>query len=321
MISAFCPGHVSCVFQPVSSYDLMGTGSRGIGIRLSLGARASVEARDDGDVNIWLDGSKSVAHVTRKAVMDLAPGRGFDIRIDNDLPVSQGFGMSAAGAIAASLCVAEATGQTRSRAFAAAHAAEVMCGGGLGDVAAIVGGRDVPVRTVAGLPPHGAVVNAGFRFPTLTLAVLGPKLETDSVIGDEAVMRAVHGAAAAAMEGFMSDMTKGGLFAASNRFSAESGLESPAMRRTVQALNARGYGAGMCMLGNSIFTDAPKEEVWAVLGRGLARTFSCSSSSREAMLSRKGRRSPSRDLLMNLGGGKIRSGRARRRAPDRDRRK
>ncbi len=291
MISAFCPGHVSCVFQPVSSYDLMSTGSRGIGIRLSLGARASAEERGDGEVNIWLDGSRSIANVTRKAVMDLAPGRGFDIRIDNDLPVSQGFGMSAAGAIAASLCVAEITGQSRSRAFAAAHAAENWYGVGGGDVAAFGGGWDGPVRSVAGLPPHGAVVAAGFRFPALTLAVLGPKMETDSVIGDEARMAAVRDAAVAAMDSFMSDMTRDGLFEASNRFSAESGLESPAMRRTIQALNAKGYGAGMCMLGNSVFTDAPEEAVWAVLGRGRAKTFACSSSSREAMLSRKGGRS------------------------------
>lgn len=76
MVRAFCPGHVSCVFQPVSSYDIMCMGSRGFGIRLSLGANAEVTPREDDTVNIWLDGSQSVAPVTRMAVEDLASGRG-----------------------------------------------------------------------------------------------------------------------------------------------------------------------------------------------------------------------------------------------------
>ncbi|MDO5853394.1 MAG: pantothenate kinase [Thermoplasmata archaeon] len=287
MIGAFCPGHVSCIFQPVSSYDVMSTGSRGVGIRLSIGARATVEERDDGAVNIWLDGVQSIAHITRKAAEDLAPGRGFDIRIENALPVSQGFGMSAAGAIAASLCIAEITGQSRTRAFAAAHAAEVMGGGGLGDVSAIVAGRDVPIRTVAGFPPHGTVVNAGFRFPRLTLVVLGQQLETDSVLGDSRRLAAIREASAAAMDDFEASPTYQNLFEASNRFSSESGLESPAIRRVIESLNAKGFNAGMCMLGNSVFTDAPEEAVWALLGRGRVRTYACASGSKEIIITRR----------------------------------
>ena len=153
----------------------MSTGSRGVGIRLSLGARAEVVPRDDGEVIVTLDGEVSDAPVTRAVASIMAPGTGFDISIDNDLPVSQGFGMSAAGAIAAGLAIADVAGMSRSEAFAAAHVAEVRCGGGLGDVSAIVGGRDVPIRTVAGLPPHGAVRNAGFKIPRITLAVGGTR--------------------------------------------------------------------------------------------------------------------------------------------------
>ncbi len=286
MTSAFCPGHVSCIFQPVSSYDIMCTGSRGVGIRLSLGSRATVEPRDDGQVNIWLDGQQAIAHITRMAAERLAPGKGFDIRIENDLPVSQGFGMSASGALAAALCIAEMTGQSRTAAFSAAHAAEVNGGGGLGDVAAIVAGRDVPVRTVAGFPPHGKVVNAGFAFPTLTLAVLGPLLETDSVLGDSRMVEAIRKASAESLEGFLDDPTPENLFEMSNKFSSESDLESPAIRKTIESLKSKGYGAGMCMLGNSVFTDAPEEVLWAIFGRGRVRTYACSSSSREITISR-----------------------------------
>lgn len=286
MASAFCPGHVSCIFQPITSYDAMCSGSRGVGIRLNLGSRATVEPRDDHTVNIWLDGQQSIAHITRMAAEELAPGMGLDIRIENDLPVSQGFGMSASGAIAASLCIAEMTGQSRTRAFEAAHAAEVKGGGGLGDVSAIVAGRDVPVRTVAGFPPHGTVVSADFSFKHLTLIVLGPKMETDSILGDSRRLCAIREASVAAMNGFLEDPTYDNLFEMSNRFSSDSGLESPAIRRVISGLNSKGFRAGMCMLGNSIYTDAPEEVVWALLGRGHARTFSCSSSPKEIIINR-----------------------------------
>lgn len=286
MVRAFCPGHVSCVFQPVSSYDIMSMGSRGFGIRLSLGAEADVQPRDDGVVNIWLDGVQSVAPVTRMAAEDLAPGQGLDIRIDNQLPVGQGFGMSAAGAIAASLCIATMTGQSRTRAFNAAHAAEVRCGGGLGDVSAIVAGGHIPIRVLPGMPPFGQVVSAPFRLPDLTLAVIGPVLNTDSVLNDSRRVDVVRRASAECIDAFIADQTPDSLYAESVRFSSDSGLESPAMRRAIVGLRDRGYRAGMCMLGNSLFTEAPEEAVWAALGRGHARTYRCSSSSREIVVRR-----------------------------------
>ena len=286
MTSAFCPGHVSCVFQPVDSYDAMSTGSRGIGIRLNKGATATVSVRDDPVVNIYLDGVMETAHITRMVAQSLAPGVGFDIRIENDLPVSQGFGMSAAGAVATGICIADITGQTRSDAFAAAHMAEVTGGGGLGDVAAIVSGGDIPVRTVAGLPPFGRVENAGFSMDSLTLAVIGGELRTDTVLGDPVALKRVRDAAVDAMESFQADPSYENLFAVSNAFSSDSGLESPAVRRGIERLKDRGHRAGMCMLGNSIFTDAPERDVWAVFGRGHVRTYRCASSRKEIVIRR-----------------------------------
>lgn len=286
MTSAFCPGHVSCVFQPVDSFDAMSTGSRGIGIRLNKGATATVTPRDDSVVNIRIDGVVEAAHITRMVAQILAPGSGFEIGIRNDLPVSQGFGMSAAGATATAICIADMTGQSRADAFAAAHAAEVNGGGGLGDVAAIVAGGDVPVRTVAGMPPFGRVDSADIKMERLTLAVIGGELRTDSVLGDPVALKRVREAASTAMDAFLAEPTYDNLFAVSNGFSSESGLESPAVRRGIERLKSRGYHAGMCMLGNSLFTDAPEGEVWALFGRGHVRTYRCSSSRKEIVIRR-----------------------------------
>ncbi|MBQ8179808.1 MAG: pantothenate kinase [Candidatus Methanomethylophilaceae archaeon] len=286
-VSSFCPGHVSCVFQPLSSHMPLGSGSRGLGIRLSLGSRATVTERSDDVVDIRIDGHSSSAHITRMTVQTLAPGRGFDIEIENDLPMSQGFGTSASGAIAAGVCVADIVGASRTEAFEAAHIAEVMGGGGLGDVAAIVAGGEVPVRTRAGFPPRGLVENPRVSPGRLTLAVLGPMIKTDSVIGSPDMVKRIRDVGEAALERFLGDPTLDNLYTVSNMFSTGAELESPAVRRAIEKLCSRGYRAGMCMLGNSIFTDAPLDEVRSMLGRGNVRAFGCESSSREIRITRR----------------------------------
>ena len=53
--------------------------------------------------------------------------------------------------------------------------------------------------------------------------------------------------------------TIGSLFDASNHFSESIGLESPRMREIMGWIRSNGYHVGMCMLGNSMFSDAPYE--------------------------------------------------------------
>lgn len=287
-VSAFCPGHISCIFQPVPSMNPVLAGSRGVGIRLNLGSHVSVDERDDGDVRIVLDGEPASAHITREAVRAIAPDRGFDIRIDNDLPMGQGFGTSASGALAASICVADIVGVPRVKALEAAHVAEVTGGGGLGDVTAIVSGGDVPIRMRAGFPPFGSVSTSGIRFSSLTVAVLGPKVPTGSVLGSPGMMARIHDASESSMEEFLSNQDADGLFRASNMFSSGAGLEGPGVSNALSKLKGRGYRAGMCMLGNSVFTDAPVDAVLSAFGRANIRAFCCSSSSSEIRITRRG---------------------------------
>ena len=103
MTKAFCPGHITCFFHPVRTNDVLTTGSRGVGIRISRGATVTLEERSDARVEIVMDGVSSEAKVTRKVLELIRPGEGFDVTIENGLPVSQGFGMSAAGAIAVAI--------------------------------------------------------------------------------------------------------------------------------------------------------------------------------------------------------------------------
>ena len=287
MSSCFCPGHVSCVFQPFTSLNPLATGSRGFGIRLSLGAHCDVSVRDDPKTVISVDGVESDAPITRLAVEALSGGRGFDVSITNDLPVSQGFGMSAAGALSAAMCVANETGHSISDAVHAAHIAEIKGGGGLGDVAAIAAGRDIPVRIVPGIPPYGRVENTRGRMDGICLAVLGPKIVTSDILSNPNKVIRIRSAADNAISRFMSERTLDSLYREANVFSRESGLESDAVEDALGKLHARGYRAGMCMLGNSIFTDAPVNVVRAMLDLDASDVFSCNSYCDDLQVTRK----------------------------------
>ncbi|MBR4226844.1 MAG: pantothenate kinase [Candidatus Methanomethylophilaceae archaeon] len=286
MTRAFCPGHVSCIFQPSRSPEIASTGSCGVGIRLGLGAHAKVLPRS-GRTAVCIDGAPSEAPVTRLAAEILAPGKGFLIEIENDIPVSQGFGMSAAGAVAAALCIADIEGRSREEAMMAAHEADIRGGGGMGDVAAIAGDVPVPVRRTPGMPPFGIVEDAGIELGRTSFIVLGPKMATGPVLSDPERFEAIRRAAASAMEGFLADPSPDSLYRFSNEFSERAGVEGPDVASAIAALRSRGHRAGMCMLGNSVFTDAPLFEARRILGRR-ACGFSCAPSGESARVIRTG---------------------------------
>ena len=277
MTYRFCPGHVSCVFQPFPSSDPVKAGSRGFGIRLSLGAHCTAEPRSDGKVRIIIDGEECQAPVTRHAILSLTRDRGFDIHIRNDLPVSQGFGMSAAGALSAALCVCDILGLSEHDAVLAAHSADVSCGGGLGDVVAIAECCDIPIRALPGVPPYGRMDGLDHHIDNMILAVLGQKMVTGSVLSDPIRMERIREVSEDAMDAFLEARTVDSLYEQSNIFSFHSGLESGQVCDALDILHSEGYRAGMCMLGNSIFTDAPGHVVRDLLGLDESNVFVCSS--------------------------------------------
>ena len=257
----FVPGHISCVFRPVRSEDVLRTGSLGFGIRTSLGCNAIVETRDDEKVRIFLNGAESDAPVTRLAIESMDIGKGFDIRLEHGLPLEQGFGASASGTFAAALCAASLSGMDRFEAVKAAHKAECTLGGGLGDLAAINSGYGVPIRDAAGVQGiSGRTSDSNLSFPELTLIVFKEPLRTESVLSDEKEMKKIVEAGDVAMGRFSSERTIPGLFSAANEFSEYIGLESDEIKDALRAIKQEGSHAGMCMLGNSIYSDIPIEK-------------------------------------------------------------
>lgn len=272
---AFCPGHVTGFFEIRRSKDLLSTGSRGAGLCLSLGATSEVTLEDAPrrSIRVTLDGGRSDAPVTRDAVSRVLRGRRASVTVTtaHGLPVGQGFGMSAAGALSATIALASLLGEGRRRAFEAAHEAEIVQGGGLGDISAIYKGG-ITIRERPGLPPAGKVRRIDGA-PEVVLCVVGRPIRTKSVLSDPAKARAINLTGGRTVDELLERPSIGRLMELSAAFAVESGLATRKISRAVRAVSAHG-AASMSMLGNSVFAIGDADALEGVLA-GFGKTYRC----------------------------------------------
>lgn len=276
--SAFCPGHVTAFFEPVENVDPFKKGSRGAGLCLTLGVKTRVKARlgRRQNVRVYLNRQEVTAGTTKWAVERAIGGAAFEAIVQSDvqLPVSQGFGMSAAGALSAVLAVNDACdlGLSPLRCVAIAHAAEIEAKTGLGDVVpASLGGMDM--RLEPGAPPH-AVVRRLPADAELLLAVLGPPISTRDVLADPAKMKRIAEAGPRCVQEFAKAPALNELFRLGKQFSLETGLAVGKVRDAIEA--AAPYGqCSMTMLGNSVFAVGQIEPLDALFKGMGAQRYRC----------------------------------------------
>ena len=187
-------GHITLLFSIHDDALLpRNQGSRGAGLCLEKGVRVTIEEtgrseviekgqemagwsqdileiKSKGEVIVEInafDSNKNVAHAMYIDLIDelrqarLLPfDTNYSISVDIELPLSQGFGMSAAGLCALALACFELSQKgTEPQYFRAAHHIERRYSGGLGDVLGLyVGG--VEIRTHPGSPPSPGVARS-----------------------------------------------------------------------------------------------------------------------------------------------------------------
>ncbi len=251
---AFAPGHVTGLFAPeTGARDPRARGSRGAGIVLELGAialarfvpgrRRRVDVRDE-------DGT-SLPISTNVAQRLAPPGPGtLTVRISHALPVGQGFGMSAAGATSTALAVARISGRPVGDAVQVAHLADLYGGGGLGGVAAILGGG-LEVRSRAGIPPFGRVVHRSLR-GSLFVGVVGGPIPSPGILRDPQTLARIR-SARSEVEGLLGRPSAREFFERSERFTDRVGLAPPTLRRTLAGIRRCDAWAAQAMFGRSFF--------------------------------------------------------------------
>lgn len=252
---AFAPGHISAFFEPVYSKQGMDRcGSRGAGIALSLGAvsRVMVTPASQRTISVHVNGKPSSAAVTKLALNYLIGDTSIGITVNTvvDLPISQGFGMSAAGALSAALALSDLLNLPREDAVKAAHYAEITSHTGLGDVVASSFGG-IEIRRKAGLPPWGMLEHIPGKYE-IVLCVIGKKIETKKILTDTTKLNKIVSYGRYCTKKLLQKPTLEFLLTLGLEFTKKIGIADKKTLQVVNSANRRGM-ASMCMLGNSVF--------------------------------------------------------------------
>jgi pantoate kinase len=274
--SAFCPGHVTAFFEicDQSENPLM-RGSRGAGMNLTLGAlsKVAVEKGQSRSISVRIDGKESRAETTVFALSRILGDIDADVQVDTklDLPVEQGFGMSAAGALSASLALCSILGISQEKAFEAAHLAEVEKKTGLGDIAGIQAGG-VEIRLRPGILPYGRAERIEAT-SEVVLAVVGLPIKTPDILSDPVKRKKISDAGKRCTDEFDAGRSLEQLFALGVEFTEDAELSS---KEALDALVfADSYGmAAMAMLGNSLFCIGDTSELIDGL-KSFGQVFKC----------------------------------------------
>lgn len=268
MTRGFCPGHVTGFFAiHDQAPDVMDRGSRGAGVSLSRGVESTVSVKRGSEgVHVTLDGHPTQPLTTMSAVNRVLRGERFAVRVESEvqLPVSQGFGMSAAGALSSALALAKELGRDPQEALEAAHAAEIENRTGLGDVAgAWTGGLEVRVRS--GCPPRGDVrpLERPVHEPAVVLCIVEGPLETKRVLVDLEARNRINEAGERLVERLLASPTAATMMALSKKFAFDTGLTTARLREAITAAEAVAP-ASQAMLGNSVFALCPPDRTHAM---------------------------------------------------------
>jgi pantoate kinase len=265
--SAFAPGHISGFFQPFyHSKDINRTGSKGAGINISLGAisQVSIENSVNKNFDVYINGKKFDTTVVHFALNQLLGNTSLKLSVKTklQLPIGQGFGMSGASALSATLACAKIVGLSSIDALKASHFAEIKLGSGLGDVMGSNFGG-VEIRRSPGLPPWGLIEHIPGNFEVV-LCVIGKVMNTKNILSDKTKIDKIIDYGNYCTKKLLENPSIENFFYLSRVFAKKTTL---ANKKILDAINAvADYGnASMCMLGNSVFAVGETLKISSIL--------------------------------------------------------
>lgn len=286
---AFAPGHVTGFFRPeLAARDPRGRGSTGAGIVLDRGVVATARWWPDGPDRLRLRSRPKVPlPISRSVATRLRAGHGgsLEVSLEHALPVGQGLGMSAAGAVATGLAVAEALGASASRAWQWAHLVELERLGGLGGVSAI-GAGGLELRDRPGIPPWGSVRHRPCR-AELALVPCGAPLPSPGILSDRPRTDRLRRLGSAALRRYRSSPGLRRFLEESERFTDGAGLLPARGRALADRLRSPEIAVVQAMFGRMILL-APRAGGALDLPEGLpARTMRVRAGDHGARLERE----------------------------------
>ena len=255
--AAFAPGNVSGVFKIVRNDDPRTMHSLGMGFTVSHGVTAMVSESPTTEVAF---NGEAFDFPTVRHVVEALASRPAKVVLESPLPLSGGFGLSGASALATAFAIDAAfeLGLDERTLGMAAHVAEVQNLTGLGDVCGQFRGG-----CLAKLVPGDPLASVALPVPEQPVfyRYFSP-IRTRDIIGNPEHAARINAAADAALADLeqLADQripAFGEYVAVAKRFSIASGLLRHAdVRRVIADVEAAGGAASMIMLGNAVFSTA-----------------------------------------------------------------
>ncbi len=263
--AAFCPAHITGFFKPEvgGGRPAEERGSTGAGFSVGLGvattaraSRAAGKGRASVTASGYAPGDAAVSEWVASEFLGRPEGEGMLLEVHHAItaPVGYGLGCSGAAALSAAMALNEALGAGLSgeEAGRVAHAAELECGTGLGDVlAAYHGGLEV--RTVPGAPGTGRVERMGNGASEALLACFAP-------VSTKGFMARRLGEVNGLGGRMLGELAAGGgarrFQEMSMEFARHLGVVTPRMGALAADLRAAGLGCGVALFGETVFSLA-----------------------------------------------------------------
>ncbi len=242
--TAFAPGSVTTVFVPQD-----GDASLGVSFATADGVTATVEPASA--PTVVLDGRRAEVEPVSGVLRRLgAPAA--TVRLDTDLPIGCGFGVSGAATLSTALAANAQfrLNQSREDLLEAAHRAEVAAGTGLGDV--FIQDRGGLVWNV------GEGLRHAERTARIEYASFG-EMATAEVLGDAAAMERVGKAGRQALSALDLPGSLVTLFDVSWAFADHTALATERVTETVRRVQEAGGAATMAMIGETVVAAGAKD--------------------------------------------------------------
>ena len=258
--TAFAPGNVSGVFKIVRDDDPRRMHSLGMGFTVAQGVTATVTEAAATEVAF---NGEVFDFPTVRHVVEALTSRPVGVTLESPLPLSGGFGLSGASALATAyaLDTGLGLGLDENAIGMTAHVAEVTNLTGLGDVCGQLRGGCL-AKTVPGDPLAAVALPVAER--AVYYRYFSP-IRTREIIGDPGHAARINAAADGALAK-IGELAGAGVSAfdtyvsIAKRFSIESGLlRHPEVRRIIEEVEADGGAASMIMLGNAVFATTAFE--------------------------------------------------------------
>jgi pantoate kinase len=260
VVSYWIASHLTGIFEiRDDSNDLLRKGSKGAGLSINRGVITTAKVTSDLDVKISFNGKEipiTEAEVTAQVIEFLLPEKDrINLRIEHifQVPLSSGYGASAAGAIGTAYAVNDLLelGLSELELFQIAHKAEVLTKSGLGDVIGLYqGGLEIRLRE--GAPGFGETMSFdnlnGWKVATVHLGTL----PTSEVLSNQHKRKKVNEAGRKVMSKLISSPSFSNFIKQSAAFTTKVNLWSNKLQECIRNLPKSVIGTQI-MLGEAIF--------------------------------------------------------------------